>query len=71
MLHTQEVFACIVLVVQTLILSIPRSPIQVMNRLGLSVFFSLLGSMRAIRCRYDPYIQTRTRVEQLRRLGHR
>ena len=26
--------------------------------------------MRAIRCRYDPYIQTRTRVEQLRRLGH-
>lgn len=26
--------------------------------------------MRAIRCRYDPYIQTRQRVEQLRRLGH-
>lgn len=27
-------------------------------------------SMRAIRVRYDPYLQTRNRVEQLRRLGH-
>ena len=27
-------------------------------------------SMRAIRARYDPYVQARTRVEQLRRLGH-
>eukprot|EP00163_Fabomonas_tropica_P029910 TRINITY_DN6589_c0_g1_i3.p1 TRINITY_DN6589_c0_g1~~TRINITY_DN6589_c0_g1_i3.p1 ORF type:complete len:371 (+),score=80.71 TRINITY_DN6589_c0_g1_i3:605-1717(+) len=27
-------------------------------------------SMRAIRARYDPYLQTRSRVEQLKRLGH-
>ena len=27
-------------------------------------------SMRAIRARYDPYVQTRARVDQLRRLGH-
>eukprot|EP01026_Neomeris_dumetosa_P077693 TRINITY_DN8389_c1_g1_i3.p1 TRINITY_DN8389_c1_g1~~TRINITY_DN8389_c1_g1_i3.p1 ORF type:complete len:563 (-),score=68.16 TRINITY_DN8389_c1_g1_i3:309-1997(-) len=27
-------------------------------------------SMRAIRARYDPYVQARQRVEQLRRLGH-
>ncbi|XP_077409339.1 elongator complex protein 3 isoform X3 [Vanacampus margaritifer] len=27
-------------------------------------------SMRAIRARYDPYIQTRHRVEQLKQLGH-
>ena len=27
-------------------------------------------SMRAIRARYDPYLQTRHRVEQLRQLGH-
>jgi elongator complex protein 3 len=27
-------------------------------------------SMRAIRARYDPYEQTRGRVEQLRSLGH-
>ena len=27
-------------------------------------------SMRAIRARYDPYVQARGRVEQLRRLGH-
>ena len=27
-------------------------------------------SMRAIRARYDPYIQTKDRVDQLRRLGH-
>eukprot|EP00171_Calliarthron_tuberculosum_P016276 IDg16276t1 len=27
-------------------------------------------SMRAIRARYDPYVQTRARVEQLRALGH-
>eukprot|EP01116_Phalansterium_solitarium_P004844 TRINITY_DN1600_c0_g3_i1.p1 TRINITY_DN1600_c0_g3~~TRINITY_DN1600_c0_g3_i1.p1 ORF type:complete len:591 (+),score=162.97 TRINITY_DN1600_c0_g3_i1:115-1887(+) len=27
-------------------------------------------SMRAIRARYDPFVQTRHRVEQLRRLGH-
>jgi len=27
-------------------------------------------SMRAIRSRYDPYKQTRDRVEQLKRLGH-
>lgn len=27
-------------------------------------------SMRAIRARYDPYEQTRGRVEQLRALGH-
>ena len=27
-------------------------------------------SMRAIRARYDPYEQTRSRVEQLRQLGH-
>ena len=33
--------------------------------------FLFMCSMRAIRCRYDPYIQTRQRVEQLRRLGHR
>jgi histone acetyltransferase (RNA polymerase elongator complex component) len=26
--------------------------------------------MRAIRARYDPYKQTRSRVEQLERLGH-
>ena len=26
--------------------------------------------MRAIRARYDPYIQTRDRVEQLRKIGH-
>lgn len=26
--------------------------------------------MRAIRARYDPYVQARGRVEQLRRLGH-
>ena len=70
MLRTQEVFVSTVPVGQTLILSILRSPIQAMSRLGFPVF-SLRGSMRAIRCRYDPYIQTRTRVEQLRRLGHR
>lgn len=30
-----------------------------------------IGSrMRAIRGRYDPYIQARSRIEQLRRLGH-
>ncbi|KAH9117423.1 hypothetical protein LEN26_012700, partial [Aphanomyces euteiches] len=27
-------------------------------------------SMRAIRARYNPYIQTKTRVDQLKRLGH-
>uniref|UniRef100_A0A7S1GDJ4 Elongator complex protein 3 n=1 Tax=Bicosoecida sp. CB-2014 TaxID=1486930 RepID=A0A7S1GDJ4_9STRA len=27
-------------------------------------------SMRAIRARYDPYLQTRARVDQLKRLGH-
>jgi elongator complex protein 3 len=27
-------------------------------------------SMRAIRARYNPYIQTRDRVEQLRKIGH-
>nr|MBE5725598.1 elongator complex protein 3 [Cucujiformia] len=27
-------------------------------------------SMRAIRARYDPYLQTRHRVEQLKQLGH-
>lgn len=27
-------------------------------------------SMRAIRARYDPYVQTRSRVDQLRQLGH-
>lgn len=27
-------------------------------------------SMRAIRARYNPYIQTRHRVEQLQQLGH-
>ena len=27
-------------------------------------------SMRAIRARYDPYLQARSRVDQLRRLGH-
>ena len=27
-------------------------------------------SMRAIRARYNPYIQARARVDQLRRLGH-
>lgn len=27
-------------------------------------------SMRAIRARYNPYLQTRSRVEQLKRLGH-
>lgn len=27
-------------------------------------------SMRAIRARYDPYEQTRNRVEQLKALGH-
>ena len=27
-------------------------------------------SMRAIRARYNPYVQARARVEQLRRLGH-
>ena len=27
-------------------------------------------SMRAIRARYDPYVQARGRVDQLRRLGH-
>lgn len=27
-------------------------------------------SMRAIRARYDPYVQTKSRVEQLRQLGH-
>ena len=26
--------------------------------------------MRAIRARYDPYLQTRHRVEQLKQLGH-
>ena len=26
--------------------------------------------MRAIRARYNPYIQTRERLEQLKRLGH-
>ncbi len=26
--------------------------------------------MRAIRARYNPYLQTRARVDQLRRLGH-
>lgn len=26
--------------------------------------------MRAIRARYNPYIQTRDRVEQLKKLGH-
>lgn len=26
--------------------------------------------MRAIRARYDPYVQTRNRMDQLRRLGH-
>lgn len=28
------------------------------------------ASMRAIRARYDPYIQTKGRIEQLQRLGH-
>lgn len=27
-------------------------------------------SMRAIRARYNPYLQTRNRVDQLKRLGH-
>lgn len=27
-------------------------------------------SMRAIRARYDPYLQTRHRIEQLKQLGH-
>ena len=27
-------------------------------------------SMRAIRARYHPYVQARSRVDQLRRLGH-
>lgn len=27
-------------------------------------------SMRAIRARYDPYLQTKHRVEQLKQLGH-
>lgn len=27
-------------------------------------------SMRAIRARYSPYLQTRNRVDQLKRLGH-
>lgn len=27
-------------------------------------------SMRAIRARYDPYVQTRSRIDQLRQLGH-
>lgn len=27
-------------------------------------------SMRAIRARYNPYVQARSRVEQLKRLGH-
>ena len=27
-------------------------------------------SMRAIRARYNPYVQARSRVDQLRRLGH-
>lgn len=27
-------------------------------------------SMRAIRARYDPYVQARSRVDQLRKLGH-
>jgi elongator complex protein 3 len=27
-------------------------------------------SMRAIRSRYNPYVQTRNRLEQLKRLGH-
>ncbi len=26
--------------------------------------------MRAIRARYNPYIQTRDRVEQLKKIGH-
>jgi elongator complex protein 3 len=27
-------------------------------------------SMRAIRARYNPYLQTRNRIDQLNRLGH-
>ncbi len=27
-------------------------------------------SMRAIRARYNPYLQTRNRIDQLKRLGH-
>ena len=27
-------------------------------------------SMRAIRARYNPYIQTKDRIEQLKKLGH-
>jgi histone acetyltransferase (RNA polymerase elongator complex component) len=27
-------------------------------------------SMRAIRARYNPYLQTRHRIDQLKRLGH-
>ena len=65
-------FVSTVQAVLTLILSTPPNRTQVMNQQGFfTYYFLFMCSMRAIRCRYDPYIQTRQRVEQLRRLGHR
>ena len=71
MLHILEAFVFTVQAVLTLTLSTPPNHTQVMNQQGFSVIGVFICSMRAIRCRYDPYIQTRQRVEQLRRLGHR
>ena len=55
--------------------NIPLNHTRVMSQRGMCsrywmYDFPLISSMRAIRCRYDPYIQTRTRVDQLKRLGH-
>ncbi|TRY99833.1 hypothetical protein DNTS_014888 [Danionella cerebrum] len=56
---------------RTPILSIPRSHTQDMSFYnGLYILLAQPTSMRAIRARYDPYLQTRHRVEQLKQLGH-
>lgn len=70
MLHIREVSVSIVQEAQIPILNTQPNLIQAMSQQGQIVSINSLCSMRAIRCRYDPYIQTRTRVDQLKRLGH-
>lgn len=70
MLRTREACVCTVREVPIPISSTRRSRIRAMSRQGTCVCLGVRVSMRAIRCRYDPFIQVRTRVEQLKHLGH-
>ena len=69
-----EIFACIVQVGRILILNIQRNHTLAMNQYSLKmfsiIFIHFYTSMRAIRARYDPYLQAIGRIQQLKQLGH-